>query len=305
MRCLSVETHCGVSLVPVCKAPQSRIPFAWGAYLRNGDGLPSVALRRHYGTSAFAGALRAQRSLPGPHLYGGVLFNHFGHFLLESLARAWALLREPEMPVVWHVIGPSAVTRWQAEIFQLLGIATARFVLVHEPTEVELLHIPEAGYRIQTWAHPTLIDALACYPFRAPRPGHKLWLSRSRLPEEAGNVTGMAALEAQLEADGWHIVHPQDHPVAQQLAMMADAEVVGGLAGSALHTLILARQPRCRVALVPRDDKLSQNFITIAQAKAIDQRVLPVHLAPVRGQGPKTQTRLLAIDPLVASLRNV
>ena len=47
MRSLSIETHRGVSLVPVCKAPQSRIPFAWGAYLRQGDGLPTVALRRN------------------------------------------------------------------------------------------------------------------------------------------------------------------------------------------------------------------------------------------------------------------
>lgn len=305
MRCLSIETHRGVSLVPVSRAPRSRIPFAWGAFLRNGDALPSVVLRRNYGTSAYAGSQRALRCLPGPHLYGGVLFNHFGHFLLESLARAWALQCQPDLPVVWHVIGPQAITRWQTEIFKLLGIDTSRFVLVTEPSEVELLHIPEAGYQIQTWAHPTLIDALARYPFRTPRPGYKLWLSRSRLSEEAGNVSGMEALEVQLEADGWRIVHPQTHPVAHQLEMMADAELVGGLAGSALHTLILARDPRCRVALVPRDDTLSHNFLTIAKAKALDQRVLPVHLDHVRGKGPKTKTRLLTLDPLVASLRNV
>lgn len=305
MRHLSIETHDGVMLMPVSRAPRSRIPFAWGAYLRNGDGLPSVVLRRNYGVSARAACLRSQHNLPGAHVYGGALFHHFGHFLLETLARTWALQRYPDLPVVWHAIGKAAITSWQLDIFRLLGIEPSRFVVVTEPTEVEVLHIPEAGYLIQNWVHPTLIEALARYPFRTPRPGYRLWLSRSRLSEEAGNVSGMQALEKQLDAEGWCIAHPQEHTVAAQLEMMADAEVVGGLAGSALHTLILARHAHCRVALVPRDDKLSRNFLTIAQAKALDQRILPVSLAHLGGRGHKTQTRLTSIDPLVASLRSV
>lgn len=304
MRCLSIETHSGVSLVPVSKAPQSRIPFAWGAYLRNGDSLPSVMLRRNYGVSARAPCVRADRSLPGAHVYGGVLFHHFGHFLLESLARCWALQRCPDLPVVWHVIGKPVVTRWQREIFKLLQVDPARFVLVSEPAEVEQLHIPEAGYQIQNWAHPTLIEALARFPFRTPRPGYRLWLSRSRLSEEAGNVIDMEALEHRLETEGWQIAHPQEHSIAAQLEMMADAEVVGGLAGSALHTLVLGRDTRCRVAVVPRDNHLSENFNTIARAKGLHQCVVPVQLEHLRGQGPRAQTRLSSIEPLVASLRN-
>ncbi len=33
----------------------------------------------------------ASREVTGTHLFGGILIGHFGHFLLESLSRLWAL----------------------------------------------------------------------------------------------------------------------------------------------------------------------------------------------------------------------
>jgi hypothetical protein len=35
-------------------------------------------------------------------IYAGTLYFHFGHFLLESLARAWYAHRYPDVPFVWR-----------------------------------------------------------------------------------------------------------------------------------------------------------------------------------------------------------
>src|SRR5690554_364906 len=41
-------------------------------------------------------------------IYGGVLFEHFGHFLLESLARVWAFTElNPDLPILWHTHKPT------------------------------------------------------------------------------------------------------------------------------------------------------------------------------------------------------
>ena len=42
----------------------------------------------------------AVTTLPGRYLYLGWYFNHYGHFLLESLARCWALSEPASDPDV-------------------------------------------------------------------------------------------------------------------------------------------------------------------------------------------------------------
>ena len=55
----------------------------------------------------------------------------FGHFLLESLARAWLSEQHPEMPLVWsckaaqpsqEVNEKDPLKSWQKDILKLLGV---------------------------------------------------------------------------------------------------------------------------------------------------------------------------------------
>jgi hypothetical protein len=65
-------------------------------------------------------------------------------------------------------------------------------------------------------------------------------------------------LERLMEAAGYSVFHPQEAPLAQQIAQWKAARRIVGLDGSALHLAALVAQPGAQVALINRGP--SQNI---------------------------------------------
>jgi capsular polysaccharide biosynthesis protein len=301
MRDLVIERFDRINCIPVARKQEFGMSFQIGAYHPDGQFLTSVALRRNFGISGRALPVPAKLAKPGVYLYGGLLRRHYGHFLLESLARVYAL-QDSDLPIVWHLESLSGLTSWQHEIFSLLGVDVGRFVFVEQPTEFATLLVPEVGYRIQDWMHPRQENAMGRYTFSQPVRGKRIWLSRSRLAEEAGNVVAVTDIENALEANGWHIIHPQELTIHDQLGIMSDAEVISGFAGSAFHTLILASQIRARIVIVQRSETLNENYVTIAEGKGLDQTIIEPDLLKVRGAAALAQFQLKDAPRLIAEL---
>jgi len=201
----------------------------------------------------------------GAHIYGGYFFNHFGHFLLESLARAWVVEEVGHLPFAWAAgDSPNA---WQAEILSLLGLDVPH-CFPRRPTLFRRLIIADPGYRIQTFFHPRHARFLSCWG-EAPEGGpfQKVWLSRTGVPDPRRRHPGEERLQRALAARGWRIVHPQDISVTEQLRTMVDAGVVAGMEGSSFHAAILLKRPPCPFIVLRRGT--SPNYRTIADRKGV------------------------------------
>ena len=173
-------------------------------------------------------------------IFAGVLYFHFGHFLVESLARAWYFREHPDVPILWA--GSSswtdelALRGWQLEILALLGITNpVRIVTV--PTRVARLHLPEIGYRYDDRFHEQHARFLGSYHGPAVD-GSRIWLSRSRVASDVRDLNA-TTLERRLEEAGWTIVYPEQLTVREQLDTIARAEVIAGEEGSAFHVVML------------------------------------------------------------------
>ncbi len=202
----------------------------------------------------------------GTCLFGGYFFHHFGHFILETLARLWALPPGDSTPVVWLTGGP--VEDWQREILDMLEV-TAPMVFLDRPTKVRELLVPDPGFRIQGQAHPRHIaylgryqPAIGCAASYAA--GVKVWLSRGyAAPDRCAPQEGR--LEAVLRENGCQVVYPEKLEVCAQLDVLADARVVAGLEGSAFHAAMLVAGPSA--PLIVLRQTLNRNFAAIARAK--------------------------------------
>ena len=81
--------------------------YDMGVFDASGSCIPESLLRRTYmkgrertvGRPVDFGPASSQHE--GPAIYLGPLMDGFGHFLLESLARAWLSEQHPDMPLVW------------------------------------------------------------------------------------------------------------------------------------------------------------------------------------------------------------
>src|SRR5918997_3586890 len=89
-------------------------------------------------------------------IYAGPLYFHFGHFLLESLARAWYAARHPDLPLVWsgqYNWQETPLRPWQREILEVLELRNPTRIIA-DPTRFEVLHVPDIGYRYDDRFHP-------------------------------------------------------------------------------------------------------------------------------------------------------
>ena len=273
------------------------MPFSQGryaAYTRENTLIRECLCIRDFGL-AFKPAERVpvEIRLPKTMIFGGFLFKHFGHFLLESLARLWFAKDHPDIPLVW--LGRDGLwLDFQTEILQMLGINNATRFIDH-PVCIHKLLVPEPGYLSQSFFAPSHADFLAVQDPVPTLPGKRIYLSRRHFGGESC-LTNEAELERLLVQNGFHIYYPEKHSVQEQLTYLSSAEKILSLEGSALHSLILLRQLKAQILLIPRPKtELNHNFLTIAQRKGfcqsilpsegLYQNILPVHQSHVQWKG--------------------
>ncbi|WP_420429829.1 glycosyltransferase family 61 protein [Kordiimonas sp.] len=209
--------------------------------------------------------------LKGRYIFGGYFFYHYGHFLLETLTRLWYFKQFPDVPVIWISFEGDDFADWHVDLIRQLG-ATNEIICLKHQTEVESLAIPEPGYVISSRYWDCQVDALAMVRGYAPKAGKKVWLSRSSLKK--GVILNESLLEECLTASGWTIYQPEAHSIADQVKMLADAEEIAGIEGSALHTLVLMPDYRGRVNIFDRVHV--SDFEMIADKLGVSQRMIQV-----------------------------
>lgn len=284
---LRVTAHKTATIAPVITVPGTRIILGTstaharrgGVYAATGEILFRSVYHRDNRKFFHEGRFSPEDHIPGDVLYGGILFRHFGHFILESTARLWAARTLDSDTKIAFSIGSEehwrydepAILGWQRAVFDHLGIAND-VLMVERPRSADRVLIPDPGLLVPDRIHPDFLRFLeSAGPDHAPEPGVRIWLSRSRI-DDGGKTYGMAGLERRLARAGWTILYPEEMTFADQLAALARAERVAGEEGSALHTLIFLRNAhRLRVDILPRFGSLRQTYRTIAEAKGFTQ----------------------------------
>ena len=205
------------------------------------------------------------RHLDGEYIYGGMLLDHYGHFLIEGLARAHAFQRLAALPIVYtlpysDMSEPDKLPSYAKAIFELLGIALDRLILIQETTSCEQLVIPKIGMRWWDYLdskHQQIIAAQVKVSLDAdyPRTQHgSLYLSRAKLNtnHDGHVICGETVFEDYLRAEGVTVISPEKLPVREQVRLLCASENVIGFVGSAFHTLLLCADTPAKIFYLNR-----------------------------------------------------
>ena len=200
--------------------------------------------------------------LSGRHLFAGHFRGHFGHFLVESTARLWALSELKSridsvlyLPFRGKVKPTQRVMRDHEDFFRLIGVDVP-VTTFGTTLEVEELYVPELGFG---W-NERYAGSPAYRRFMreelgreiAPEGSEKLYVSRARLPSQRGGVLGETVIEINLARLGYEIFHPEKHPIEVQIARYKAAQQIVGLDGSALHLAAFVMPEGGKVGIIKR-----------------------------------------------------
>lgn len=231
-------------------------------YETSGKAIPNTMLMRGDSRPINVSDMSVQTPLEvlDEAVFGGVFFDrHYGHFLTETLARAWPLFQGKFLSHTW--IFRSAGKKPLEEIpthlqdfFLALGFKGS-IKLANSPILVKDLHIPSPANINGSSCHPIfrkmtkyLGSKLQYKPEISPYKDKKVYLSRSKLSNRLRKIENEKTLEKELSSHGTVIVHPETLSIGEQIDLFSNASILIGAVGSAFHTALLSQSDENTIA---------------------------------------------------------
>jgi hypothetical protein len=246
----------------------------------------------------FEGDIHAPRTIDEPVFLADSVHEAYGHSLMEAtpmLQMAGAV--DPQQTVVTSA-------RIYRPFFEGLGIEMSRVLKFHGPLYCRSVLIPDPPLDLTGNLHSVARQAFARLGALAEQasvqPRKRIYLSRSLIG--ARRLRNEGQVEALFRRYGFEIVHLQNLPIPDQIALIRNAEMVAGPAGSAMHNLLFA--PRETKALILWPDHWFVD-LDLFVAKADDQfgfvmgRALPL----ARGQSQHDRHWRVDIAMVEAALK--
>jgi capsular polysaccharide biosynthesis protein len=197
-------------------------------------------------------------------IYIGRFFHHFGHFLVETLPNfGWV---DDVRPIIMHP-WPATINETVAEIpyirfcFEALDIEVRDIIFAKEQLCVDKLlvapcnevmrgnvspHLARAFKRIRDYAHSVVNQ----------RTEEKIYFSRRQFASPR-KVANEEAVENLFRERGFAVVYPETLAFSQQVNIAANAKVIAGLDGSALHLAAFMDAGGTCLAIATRPKHLS------------------------------------------------
>lgn len=247
------------------------------------DGAPVEAASVSRGGHAHFGTLRCedlpepQSTIDVPLLYLGGLNGHFGHFLLESLARSWATLEDGRpTSALLHRLGGRDVseTPFTSLCMRALGVDARRRMIPTAPVRLREVHVPRPAIGLQEFAYAAQREVFLRIGERVgldaqPETEQPLYLSRAALPDSRRRAVGERAFEQALSDSGFRVFRPEQHDLATQIRVAHRHRYIFGFWGTAFRLAYFS--PRHKLtchfgAEFPKSSFLLDRTVTNAEA---------------------------------------
>ena len=177
-------------------------------------------------------------------IFAGVLFDHYGHLLTDSTARLWYVLAHPEKTCKIVFVRSPRKARWAPEdpmpLFEMAGIDPARIEIVEKPTQFRNAIVPdEAVYSLDAFRPEwvSFFDAVRAHV--EPSPHRKVYFSRTHF--KRNDVFNEDLFESYWRARGFHIVHPEDYTLREEISFASGADEIVATIGTLSHQFLFCK----------------------------------------------------------------
>lgn len=198
--------------------------------------------------------------------YIGYTSKQYGHFILETLSRAWAWERHGRDSVP---VSQNALPEFGRTFLGYLNGLQEQLELVRSVTRFERVIVASPAFVIGREAYlefRTLCQQISerAVPDLGPSTDQPAYLSRSGLGEVSRRMlVGEKRLERLFEDEGFLVVRPETLPIAEQIAIFNRHRWIVAPLGSACHTKLFCRRP-CNL-LVLSKPQLNPNYLLCDQ----------------------------------------
>ena len=201
-------------------------------------------------------------------IFGGLLAEHFGHFLTECFCRLWYVIQNPDVKtkiIFVTTLKDGKHRSYTDNFFQLMGIDTGRIIYVDKPMQFRSITVPEqAQYDFGHLTKEFLLPYREIMSRIKPGNSKKLYLTRTGFEfKKHGNVHcfNEKYFEDFFKARGFEVVSPEKLKVEEQISLIRGADEIAANLGTLTHFGIFCK-PGAKFIMINRTKK----YISKAQA---------------------------------------
>ncbi len=188
-------------------------------------------------------------------IYGGILFDVFGHCITETLCRCWYLYEcDEDIPIVFlskNLNGVAPQYFW--DIIDLLEIDKNRIVILKEITQYREIIVPDQSLIMFQGFNSRLSNVYEMMMRNAKKYSQvchkKVYLSRNMF--DRADCFNEQWFEHFYKERGYEIIYPETLTLAEQVAIVSQAKQIVCTGGTLSHLLLFASK-ECKATILLR-----------------------------------------------------
>ena len=215
-------------------------------------------------------------------VFGGVIFGHFGHTLIDTCTRLWHFA-ENHNDGLKRVFVATPDTRFKyGKIFDLAGMD---WEIVEEPTRFREVVVPDEACWSNDRGHPVWLewwDFLAKRALETAKKGpyyDKIYLTRTQFAGNDG--INEEFYEKYYEKLGFKVISPEKLPIEEQINTISHAKQIVSTMGTLTHLLVFARADADVTILLREPSTVMRSQLIINKIKGFKWRCIEATINPL------------------------
>lgn len=178
-------------------------------------------------------------------VYCGYWVKHWGHFLVETVARLWYALESTGKLIFVTDEGKDlSISGNYKEFLELLGVYD-RIEIVNKPTQFREVLVPQLGYKRCVYFSDQYRAVFARIADNVVTPEgwtgpDKIYLSRSRLKGASKKEIGHDMLDNYFSKNGYQVIHPQELSLSGLILLLKHCTECAAFSGTLPHNMLFA-----------------------------------------------------------------
>lgn len=248
--------------------------------------------------------------LDQPVLFAGLAPEQFGHVILNSLGRLWALEHLPRDTALLFMPRKKVDPSLYPYLRPVVDLLCPNRSIIFHPENTRYVNLYTAPDLFGERHAGRMLPAMRQWlkqklpPSGPVSKGRRVYFTRSRMGPSVGRFCNEPLLEHLLIADGYEVIAPERLTLAEQIAIMQDAELMLFAESSALHLFGLVQRKGQKAGVILRRrelPKLIVNQLGDGDAKIVTiDAISEIHWPPIRQDN--ASVAVLDFDKLRADL---
>lgn len=290
---LKIKKYSDAVILPLKKFEEDNLLFGRGGVVDcNGEYVDTSSINRRV---QFGYAFKNEKYENKKVVYCGYLVKHWGHFLIEAVARLWYFLENDntiDNYVFFRDEGQSTECFGNyREFLELLGVWD-KVEIINSPTRYKEIIVPELGYKWRDYYsenYKKIFDTISNNIKIKPewRSFDKLFFTRTQLKGAKKKEFGYEMIDSFFQNNGFTIVSPEKMTLSELVYLIRNAKICASISGSLPHNMLFGKDGQILV-VVERVTMNNEIQVDVNLMKSLNVTYIDANVAlyPVDMGGP-------------------